>query len=125
MIRQFEEGTLPAELFRHEDHVKVAFYYLREYPILEVLERFPRLLMRLAAALGKPDLYHQTITWAFLLLIEERMAKSQEHPTWEEFAAANADLLDWKSSVLKKYYEEKTLNSALARRMFLLPDRLA
>jgi hypothetical protein len=125
MIRQFEEGTLPAELFRHADHVKVAFYYLLEYPILQVLERFPAMLMRFAAALGKPGLYHETITWAFLLLIRERMASSQENPTWEQFAAANADLLNGKSSVLKKYYKAKTLNSALARRMFLLPDRIA
>ena len=37
-------------------------------------------------------------------------------------AAANADLLDWKNSVLKSFYREETLRSDLARATFLFPD---
>ena len=82
-------------------------------------------LRRFAASLGKADRYHETITWAFLLLIRERMARAGNGMDWAEFAAANDDLLSWEQSVLKKYYREETLASDLARVTFVLPDRLA
>ncbi len=41
-------------------------------------------------------------------------AASQGKPT---------DLLTWKDGVLKRYYAEETLQSDLAKRVFVLPDR--
>ena len=68
-----------------------------------------------------PRLYHETITWAFLLLIAERLAANPcQH--WEPFAAANQDLLVWKPSILERYYSKELLASDLARRTFLMPD---
>jgi hypothetical protein len=52
------------------------------------------------------------------------MARAGGHPDWATFSAANADLLDWKDNVLKKYYREETLHSDLARTTFLMPDRV-
>jgi hypothetical protein len=124
LVEQFEKATLPADLFRHEDHLRAAFHYLREYPLLHVLERFPAALLRFATANGKSGLYHQTITWVLLLLIHERMHRTQDKQTWEQFAAANKDLLNWKENVLAKYYRKETLASDLSRAVFLLPDKL-
>jgi len=101
----------------------MAFLYLRRYPALEALERFSTSLVRFATAHGKPKLYHETITWAYLLLIRERLARTGCQQTWTEFAASNADLLNWKDNVLKKYYHAETLASDLARTTFLFPDR--
>ena len=42
---------------------------------------------------------------------------------WEEFAGRNADLLVWKDGILGHYYREGTLQSDLARAVFVLPDR--
>jgi hypothetical protein len=78
----------------------------------------------LATANGKSDRYHETITWAFLLLIRERIARAGRLQTWTEFSAANEDLLSWEHNILKKYYRERTLASALARSTFLLPDKI-
>ena len=36
---------------------------------------------------------------------------------------SNPDLLQWKDSILKKYYREETLQSDLAKRIFLFPDK--
>jgi len=84
-------------------------------------------LERLAAASGKPSLYHETITWAFLLLIRERLARALQRsgrlPSWDEFEAENRDLLKGKDDVLREYYREETLKSELARKTFVLPDR--
>jgi hypothetical protein len=123
LIKQFEDGTTPPGTFHHVDHVRLAFEYLYRYPVLEALEKFSAALRRFAAAQGKPQLYHETITWAYLLLIRERMAPAGRSQTWEEFAARNPDLLIWKGGVLATLYRQETLDSDLARHTFVLPDQ--
>ncbi len=122
-VRSFEDCTLPNSAFHHRDHVRLAWIYLRHHPALAALTRFAEGLKRFATANGHPGLYHETITWAYLLLIQERMARDGELATWEEFAARNPDLLTWKPSILDRYYSPETLGSELARRIFVMPDR--
>ena len=121
-LSAFESGRL--ESFHHRDHVRLAWIYLREESGPAALERFSGALRRFAAAAGKPGLYHETITWAYLLLIHERMARAVAS-SWNEFAAANPDLLAWKPSVLDRYYRPETLASDLARGTFVMPDRVS
>lgn len=127
-IAAFESCTLSEQQFHHPDHVRMAFLYLLRFPALEAVQRFSASLKHFAAALGKPSLYHETITWAFLFLIRERMARwSQQSgsvPDWNNFAHQNPDLLTWNDGVLKRYYLEETLTSELARTVFVLPDRV-
>lgn len=122
-MAQFENCTLPLESFRHADHVRIAFLYLWTYPPLEALRHFSGALVRFAASHGKTGLYNETITWAYLLIIRERLARAGRQQTWMEFAAGNPDLLSWNDSVLKKYYREETLTSELAKGTFVFPDR--
>jgi hypothetical protein len=119
-IRRFETDTLAGE-FHHVDHVRLAFAYLSEYAPLEALERFSVALKRYAAARGKTQLYHETITHAYFFLIRERMARYGSKD-WEEFSRENPDLLLWKNGILTRYYRESTLQSDLARSVFLFPD---
>jgi hypothetical protein len=123
LIDQFERGASPTGTFHHADHVRLAFEYLGKYSAIEALERFSAALKRFAALQGKAQLYHETITWAYLLLIRERMARSCSVQTWEEFAENNRDLLIWKGGVLGTFYRQETLDSDLARHIFVLPDR--
>ena len=122
-IERFENCTLPAESFHHRDHVRVVWLYLRTNPVLETLNRFSEGLKRFATTNGKPNLYHETITWAYVFLINERIERSGREQGWTEFIDANADLFDWKDSILKSYYHEDTLRSEIARKVFVLPDR--
>jgi hypothetical protein len=127
LICDFENCRLSPGSFRHVDHVRVAFSYLRRLPPLEALSRFSSALERMAAAHGAPDRYHETITWAFVLLIRERIerrARGTGHlPSWDEFAAENPDLLCRNEHALRNYYLDETLRSELARKVFILPDR--
>ncbi len=123
LIERFEQGSLPAQGFHHVDHVRVAFIYLCRCPVLEALRKFSTALKRFAAAQGKEQLYHETITWAYIFLIRERMARNGNSQNWEEFALKNPDLLAWKDGVLKRYYREDTLTSEIAKCTFVLPDR--
>ena len=122
-LAAFEAGTLPEDRFHHPDHVRAAWLLLREETPAAALVRFSTALKRFAAAKGKTRLYHETITWAYVLLINERVRRSGGRLDWEEFAAANPDLLTWRPSVLDRYYTSETLGSDLAREVFLLPDR--
>jgi hypothetical protein len=90
--------------------------------VLEALQVFSRALRRLAEAHGKPQLYHATVTWAYVFLIHERMVRGGNKSGWEEFARNNPDLLTWKDGILTRHYRAETLASDLAKAIFVLPD---
>ena len=124
IISRFESGSISASSFHHADHVRLAFAYLRTYQVLNALEKFSAALKQFAARHGKTQLYNETITWAYIFLIAERMARgSAKDSDWNHFAEQNPDLLVWKGGILTRYYEEATLKSDLARRAFIFPDK--
>lgn len=118
-VEAFEACTIAGTDFHHADHVRLAWAYLREHPLLTAIDRFASSLRRFATHNGVPGLYHETITWAYLLLIHERM---NGEPAFDDFRAANPDLFTWKPSVLARYYRPETLSSERARQTFVMPD---
>jgi hypothetical protein len=122
LIDRFERGAISADSFHHADHVQLAFAYLGKYPVLQALAQFIAALKRFATVQGKPQLYNETITFAYFFVIRERMAGSEDSG-WEEFSRQNSDLLVWNGGILSRYYHEATLKSDLARSVFLFPDR--
>jgi len=121
IVADFEQGKVPGD-FHHADHVRVAFAYVAEFPVSEAVARFSSALRRFAAAKGKPNLYHETITWAYLFLIAERVARSGGTQSWGQFSRENPDLFVWKGSALNRYYSQGTLDSDYAKKNFVLPD---
>lgn len=122
LLEGFEQATLAS--LSHGDHVRLAWLYLRRETLWSALPRFRADLKRFAARAGAPQLYHETITWAYFLLVHERRNGRPANEPWDSFAGANSDLLCWRPSVLDRYYREETLASERARRSFVLPDRL-
>jgi hypothetical protein len=123
LFERFVDTTLPASDFHHHQHVQVAWMFVRKYGLPNALSEFTTAIKRFADAKGATGLYHETITWAFLLLIADRQARNPA-ADWDTFASANPDLLTWKPSILERYYSSDVLKSDLARRSFLMPDRL-
>ena len=124
LIQLFEAGQVPPDGFHHREHVRAGWWYLRHNPFPDALARFSSALRRFAVAQGKPELFHETITTAYMLLIKERLDGMSADGTWDQFAAAHPDLLVWRPSVLARYYRAGTLASDRARRTFVMPDRL-
>jgi hypothetical protein len=124
LVKLLESGQPPDAGFHHREHVQVAWWYLRHYALPDALARFATALRRFADAQGKPGLYHETITTAFVLLINERL-HDDRGAGWPAFAARNADLMTWHPSILDRYYLAGTLASDRARRTFVMPDRLS
>jgi len=122
-VAAVESCAISCSDFHHADHVRLAWIYLGNHSLIDAIDRFTQSLRRFAAHCGVPEKYHETITWAYLLLIHERMRRADAPCGWESFRAANVDLFDWKPSILERYYAPHTLRSDFARRIFVLPDR--
>ena len=117
-IAAFETGALDPAEFPHSEHVRLGYEMLGRSSFGEAISRFSHGLKLLAAKAGKPQVYHETITVAFLALINERRAAGANQ-TWAEFRANNADLFE--KRCLEKWYGAEQLGTDLARRTFCLP----
>ena len=124
LFDRFVDTSLPSDQFHHQQHVQVAWMFIQKYGMPQALAEFSTAIKRFADAKGATGLYHETITWAFLLLIAERQARTNPR-NWGEFAEAHPDLLVWKPSILERYYSSEILKSDLDRKVFLFPDRTA
>jgi len=117
-LAALESGTLPLAAFDHRAHVRAGYLYVTRHGFGGAVERFARTLKAFAARHGKDGLYHETITVAFLALINEHVAASDAQD-WVSFIAGNPELLDRR--VLTRFYAPEELASAEARRVFKLP----
>ena len=122
LVAAFEDATLPPSAFGHEEHLRAAWWILRHTPGPAGLSRFADALRRYVARHGAEDKYHDTITWAYLLLLRERIDDGGAD-AWPAFRAAHADLLA--PGCLHRWYRPETLASDRARRGFVFPDAAA
>ncbi len=118
-LAELEAATLDASLFDHRAHVRAGFLILSAEPGFgAALARMERAIRRFAAANGKDGLYHETITVAFMALINERMAGGAASD-WQSFEKENPDLFD--GALLGRYYSKDFLALPGARATFHLP----
>jgi hypothetical protein len=123
LLEAFESCTLPPDALGHREHVRVAWLIVRAHPHFEDgALRFCAGLRRFAEAHGKPGLYHETITWAYLVLVNERM-RGSDAAGFDELGAAHRDLFEPGLGALMPFYEPELLRSERARGVFLLPRR--
>lgn len=122
LLVAFEACELTPDIWTHEAHIHVAWGYLNRFSFPQALQYICSGIKKLNTHNGKPNAYHETITIAMLILIADRIAK-KPGGNWEEFKAYNADLLDWRNSILLKYYTYGELYSDTARKYFIWPDK--
>ena len=117
-LSALEACTLPASAFHHADHVRAAYLYLTRAGFVGGMARMTAALRRYTAAQGAAERYHETITVAFLALVNQRLHERGDGGGWEGFRLGNPDLLD--KNFLLRYYPPATLNSPSARQVFVL-----
>jgi hypothetical protein len=123
LLDAFESCTLSPAALGHREHVRVAWLILRAHPRFEDgAHRFCAGLRRFAEAHGNAGLYHETITWAYLVLVNERM-RAGRAAAFEGFATENGDLFRAGLGALAPFYERDVLRSEQAKKAFLLPGR--
>ena len=126
-LANFESAELNPEDFTHEQHIRMAWLLLREADLLEAITRYREALKKITRKFGAETKYHETITWFFLVTIAERMetiASIHSKECWISFRTANWELFEGNPSWLERNYSGERLTSELARRQFVLPDRL-
>ncbi|MEM7479832.1 MAG: hypothetical protein AAF481_01550 [Acidobacteriota bacterium] len=128
LLDAFGDGTIEPGSFHHRDHLRLTWLLLKEGSLLQVLDQLTSGLREFARAAGHAEHYHETITWAFVALIHQRMqvektADEEESADFPAFLRRNGDLVSEGVKVLERYYRPETLAAPLARQTFVLPDR--
>ena len=119
-LERFEDCTLTEVEWTHLAHIRVAWVCLALGPADAALARIRSGILRFNTnVLGRPEMYHETVTVAFTCLVAERRRVGE---AWESFATRIDDFLDRKSPVLLRYYSADRLFSDEARARFVDPD---
>jgi hypothetical protein len=121
-LAAFEAATIPGSEFRHRQHVRVAWLYVREYGTEEALRLMAVGIRRFAVANGATALYHETITRAWVLLVAAAVRRHPAIDGFDAFVEANPGLLDKETPYA--FYRRETLASDAARSAWVEPDRL-
>lgn len=115
-LAAFASCELPPECFRHGDHLRMAWLELRARPFSAALDAVRTQLRAFAAHHGKPEIYHETITTAWVALLA-----SHDEPTFAEFLSANQSRLN--AALLHRFWSPAALSSATARAVWVPPDK--
>ena len=118
-IATFERGGFSGDAFPHKAHLRMAWLYITRVGSEAAIERAAGGIRNLARATGKPTLYHDTLTRAWVYLVAAAVAKSPALD-FTEFLARNPRLLD--KRLLLEYYSPEALSSPQARAAWVAPD---
>ena len=119
-VAAFEACTLPNEQFRHRDHLRLAWIYLRRFGASGAEARIAQSIRRYAEFHGATQKYHHTVTLAWLRLIQRAAARLPEQALFEDVLRASPELLD--KGTLGEYYSKELVGSERARADFVEPD---
>ncbi|HVY80698.1 MAG TPA: hypothetical protein VG994_06930 [Steroidobacteraceae bacterium] len=119
LLRAFESCELPGASFRHREHLRVAWLYLRRLPHEAAVEAMAKGVQQYATHHGAAEKYHHTMTLVWMKLVAAAMAA---HPD-EDFDG----LLRMHPALLDKltpgrFYSMERLNSPQARAGWVEPD---
>lgn len=120
LTRALERGEIPNQDFHHASHLHVAWVYLAESSsVHQAANKMRETLRRFAAAAGKPEKYHETITlfWVHLLARERATNRGGR---LEDVVYANPQLLE--KNFPLAYYSSERLFSDEARASWMEPD---
>jgi hypothetical protein len=126
-IARFEAQQWPINQWRHRDHVRLAYLYLRRYSFFEAADQIRAGIKAHNIAWGLGDSptsgYHETMTIAWLRLIDTIMREYGSECSSEAFADEHPELLEKKA--LRLFYSKGLLMSAVAKSEFVEPDLAA
>jgi hypothetical protein len=115
-LAAFANCTLPPSSFRRGDHLRLAWLLLHRKSFDEALTLIREGIKRYAAHQGAAQLYHETVTIAWVQLLA-----THDEPTFEVFLAINAQRLN--INLLHQFWTPAVLESEAAKRDWMQPDR--
>jgi len=122
VVRGFESCEADKAVFKHQDHLTVAVYYLQELSLEEAIEKMRNSLWRFIAHHNVDRRkYNETITVFWFELVSEALGRIP--PTASLVKKCNAIIESFNNAGLAlEYYSTEVLFSDAAREMFVEPD---
>jgi hypothetical protein len=118
--RAFERCTIPNEAFRHRDHIRLAWIYLRDSDLDGAITRITESIRRYADHHGASGRYHETLTQAWARIVALAIAATPRAASVDELLAAHPHLLD--KGLPLRHFSGTLLWSDAARRQWVEPD---
>jgi hypothetical protein len=123
-LKQFETAAWPLEQWHHQQHIKVAYLYLRRYSLEKASVRIREGIKAYNAAHKVPEGlssgYHETTTQAWLRLVYFTICEYGPTENADSFYEQSPQLQQKK--VLRFFYTKERFMSPLAKAEFVEPD---
>jgi len=123
-LEQFESTVWPKEDWHHKQHIKVAYLYLRRYPLEAAAARLREKIKAYNAAKKVEESllngYHETMTQAWLRLVHFTLCEYGPAENAEGFYEQNPQLSQKK--ILRFFYTKELFTSSTAKVEFVNPD---
>ena len=119
-IDRFERCEYPNEMFKHSDHIRLAWSYIRRFGADAAEIRIGVSIRRFAASVGHKEKYHETMTRGWLRLVNAAYLTTPCASDFSQFITSHLWLLDRKA--LLGFYSEELLKSDAARSSWVEPD---
>ena len=123
-LRQFETAALPLEEWHHQQHLKVAYLYLRKHPFAEALALMRANIKAYNAAHHVPDTqlsgYHETMTQAWMRLVDFTLREYGPAENADDFCQRHPELS--RKETMRLFYTRELFMSPEAKAGFIEPD---
>jgi hypothetical protein len=121
--RQFDELMAEvmqdAERFGHREHVQLTWHAVRRHGVDSAIDIVSEGIRGLAAAAGRPQKYHATVSRAWVELVAHHITELPD-AGFDDYLVHNPALLD--KRLLTRFYSSRTLAAAPARTGWVQPD---
>jgi hypothetical protein len=117
-LTAFANCELPLPLFRHGDHLRLAWLHLHLKPLDQAEGLVRDGIRRYAAYHHVSHIFHETMTTAWV-----RLLSTHHEPSFTQFIRENENRLNL--GLLHRFWTPAVLDSEAARRSWLPPDKEA
>jgi hypothetical protein len=119
-VTEFESCRFPNAQFRHADHIRLAWIYLRRYDYQAAEDKMRRSIQGFARHLGAEQKFHETITVFWMRLVNAALQLTSNFANFPDFASAHAWLLN--KELIFEFYSRELVLSDIARCGWVEPD---
>lgn len=123
-LEAFEACTIPHAAWTHRAHIRMAYLVLRREAFERAVDTVRAGIQKLNASQNTPEAldrgYHETLTCAWLRLVDSAIRHYGAGEDFEAFAAQHPHLLC--RTQLRLFYTRDRIMSWEAKRAFVAPD---
>lgn len=121
--KEFSAGSLDAQIFSHEAHLRLAWVHINKYGIEGAIENITAQLKNFVKTLGAEDKYNKTVTVAAIKAVYHFMLKSNTN-TFQDFISENPRLKNNFRELLSYHYATDIFRSEEAKKEYVEPELL-